>query len=154
MVRVSVPAGTANGTTSTTTVTATMGVLSDTATDVTTVGRLLTYADTTYTNVETQFVPGNTVYARATSLTANRDHYFVWKDQSGAIRYTSPDITSSSGGIATNSYAIAATDPVGRWTIEVHRASNDALISTTAFDVSYIARYRRSMRPTRRQSAR
>ena len=139
VVRVSVPSGTANGTTSTTTVTATMGALSDTATDVTTVGRLLTYPDATYTNVETQFVLGNTVYARATSLATNRDHYFVWKDQAGTIRYTSPAVSSGSGGVATNSYTVAATDPVGRWTVEVYRTSNGALISTTAFDVSYIA---------------
>jgi len=139
VVRVSVPAGTANGTTSTTTVTATMGVLSDQATDVTTVGTLLTYPDTSYSAVETDFVLGNTVYARATNLTANRGHYFVWKDESGTVRRTSASANSSAQGVATDSYPVSSTDPVGAWTVEVYRTSTGARISTTTFNVNYVA---------------
>ncbi len=139
VVRVSVPSGASDGTASTTTVTATMGLLSDSATDVTTVGSLLTYPTAAYLSPQTEFTLGATVFARATDLRANRGHHFVWKDQSGTVRYTSVSANSDSNGVATDSYVIASTDPVGTWTVEVYRTSSGALISSTAFDVSYDA---------------
>ncbi len=140
VVRVAVPAGTAKNTTDTATVTARAGLLSDTATDVTTVSGLLVYPTPSYVTPASSFDLGATIYARATGLVANRNHFFVWKDSTGATRYTSGNIQSSSSGVATDSYTSLPTDAVGTWIVEVHRSTGGSpLIDTRTFTLNYVA---------------
>ncbi len=139
VVRVSVPAGTAKDTTDTATVTASVGALSDTARDVTTVGGLLVYPNASYTAPASTFALGDKVYGRATGLTSGTQYYFVWKNPSGTIRYTSANIAANASGVATDTYTSVPTDVVGGWTVELHRASNGAIIDTRPFTLNYVA---------------
>ena len=139
IVRVTVPSGTASSTVDTTTVKAQLGVLSDTATDITTVGSLVTYSNIGCTTLASTFSLGASVYAKATGLTNGTAYYFVWKNPSGTTVFTSSGVVAASQ-VATNSYTTAGTDPVGTWTVEVHTTSGTGpLVSSQQFTVNYVA---------------
>ncbi|MBI5231148.1 MAG: hypothetical protein HY876_03170 [Coriobacteriales bacterium] len=135
LVRVSIPSGTARGTTSTTTVRGTAGLSWDEATDVTTARSLLTYADTSYTTPVFTFGLDEDVFARATNLATSRNHYMRYIDPSGTLVYQSPSTSSGSQGVLTSQYHLDPADPTGNWTLEVRRSSNNALIESTTFEV-------------------
>lgn len=138
IVRIFIPAGTAGGTNDVTTVTASTSGASDSAIDITTVRRLLTYEDPGFVNQSDLFVLGDTVYARATGLSAGSRVYFVFKDANGATVYTGPVRTVDTQGMAFEQYTTRDTDAVGRWTVEV-RSSGGALLDSYPFTVTYEA---------------
>lgn len=136
--RVSVPAGTGTGIVDTTTVRATTGATTATATDVTTVRQLAVYDTSGYANQMSAYSLTDTVYGRATGLAPADEVYFVWKDSSGAIVRTSPIRSVDTAGMAFDAYPTLATDPTGAWILELH-AKNGALLETTSFTVKWKA---------------
>jgi exosortase family protein XrtG len=139
IVRVGVPSGATTSTVDTTTVTAQMGALSDTAVDITTVSSLLTYGTPAYTTPDSAFVLGDPVYGRASTLTSGTAYYFVWRDSTGTTQSVSTTRTPGASGMATDTYSITPTATVGTWSVEVHRSSTRALVSGQSFTVSYVA---------------
>lgn len=125
--RVSIPAGVAANTVDVTTITARTGTTTDTATDTTTVRRLMTYSDTGYLTPETVFTLTDTAYARATGLKAGDKVVFVWKNPSGTIARTSPERTVDTAGMAFDGYPSLATDPTGDWILELYDSRNRLL---------------------------
>lgn len=147
--RVTVPTGATVGQNNVTTVTAIAstgtGTQNDTAVDTTTVRQLNTYDSNLYTNAEDTFPRGDTVYARATGLTAGWNVYFKWIDSTGTNEVrTSPTIAVNAQGAAFDQYATVANDPTGNWTVEVWRdRGNDTRIEITPFKVTADAKISR-----------
>jgi len=136
--RISVPAGTGTGIVDTTTVRATTGATTATATDTTTVRQLAIYDSSGYTNQTSMFSLTDTVFGRATGLSAGSECYFVWKGPSGTIVRTSPLRTVDTAGMAFDAYPTLQTDATGAWILELH-AKNGALLETTPFTVRWKA---------------
>jgi hypothetical protein len=135
-VRVNVPAAAAEGLVTTTTLAATSAPHTASATGVTTVRRLTTYADAGYASRSTQFRLGDTVYARAGGLTSNQQVTFRWVNSQGTIVYTSPTVTADTQGSAVSFYAIAPDAAVGDWTL-ILRNNVGAEITRSNFTVAY-----------------
>lgn len=139
IVRVYVPAGVAEGTVDTTTITASApGSPSDTAVDTTTVRRLLTYADPGFVNDQDEFVVGDTVYTRATGLTPRDNVYFVWIDAGGHEVRRTAVLRVDTQGMAFDDYTTLEGDPTGPWTVQLYD-SGGALLESYPFSVRYDA---------------
>jgi len=142
MVRVSIPAGTADNTIDLATIRAATGVYADTAIDTTTVRKLQLYDNAGYTHLENLFELGESGFARATGLSSGSTVYYVWKDASGTVRRTSPDRTVDTAGMSFDTYPFAQTDPTGNWTVELwHRANGNklTLLDTVPYTVTWNA---------------
>jgi len=139
IVRVYVPPGVAEGTIDVTTITASApGSPPDTATDTTTVRRLLTYADAGFINDEDQFLIGDTVFARATGLTPKSDVYYVWIDANGTVVRTSATLKVDTQGMVFDDYPTLETDPTGSWTVQLY-TSGGTLLESYPFTVGFDA---------------
>jgi len=125
--RVSIPAGTAPNIVDTTVVTARTGTTTDTATDVTTVRRLMTYLDTGYLTPETDFTLTDTAHARATGLKAGDNVRFVWINPASATIRTSPLRTVDTAGMAFDDYTSLDSDLTGSWILELRDDKNRLL---------------------------
>ncbi len=134
-VRVFVPAGTPTSVVDTTTITATSGSVTATATDVTTVHALALYTTASYGIEGTEYTQGSIVYARAAGLSAYTQMYFVWKDPSGAIVRTSPTRDVDDEDMAFDAFPIPLAGLEGTWTAELHDARSGALVETQPFGV-------------------
>ncbi|GAB4277278.1 MAG: hypothetical protein Kow0056_08590 [Coriobacteriia bacterium] len=144
IVRVFIPTDATASDTDTTTVTASVGGYSDTATDVTTVTQLATYDSPGYVNQTSDFVLGDTVYARGMGLGGYREVFFVWYDDDGTLVRTSPDLRVDAQEMAFDEYTTTENDPVGSgWTVKVFEAGDDPdtdpPIESVLFTVSYDA---------------
>jgi len=130
VVKVTVPGGTAVGTTDVLTVTASTDGTNVSATDTTTVRQMSVYPDDTYSTPATVYRSGDTIYARVTGLANNRSYHFVWEDPSGnTVRTTSN--SKPSNGVKTDEYTTTATDELGEWTVTVIRSNGQDTASTT-----------------------
>lgn len=135
-VRVNVPAGAAEGAVTTTTLHATSAPHTASATSITTIRRVTTYADAGYASRSTLFRLGETVYARAGVVDPNQKVTFRWIDPTGAIIFTSPTVTADTQRSAVSFYAIAPDAEVGDWTLMV-RDTAGAEIARSTFTVAY-----------------
>lgn len=136
--RVYVPAGVSTGAVDTTTLRATTGTTTATATDVTTIRRLAVYDSSGYTSQVATYSLTDTVYGRAAGLSPGSEVTFVWKDATGAIVRTSPGRTVDTAGMAFDSYPTKYTDATGGWILELH-AKDGTLLETTPFTVKWKA---------------
>lgn len=140
IVRVSVPSGVTQGTVDTSVLTArASGSPDDTATDVTTVRRLTTYADGGYVNASTSFYKGDKVYARATGLKPGSNVSFVWRNENRDVVRTSSTRQVDTQGMAFDDYTTLESDPIGpHWSVEL--MSGGTVLETQWFEVRYKAR--------------
>ncbi len=137
-VRIRVPSGVASGTVETTTVRATFGGTTGTATDRTTIKRLATYSNAGFTISSSAFRLGETVFARAMGLASGSSVKFRWIDSTNTTLRTSPALPVDTQGMCWDSYAIGPSANTGTWTL-VLLTGADAEISRTTFTVSYDA---------------
>jgi|Deesub1362B_J571_1020462.scaffolds.fasta_scaffold02516_2 uncharacterized membrane protein len=125
IVRISIPSGVSEGTNDTTTVIATSSLdenYFDSATDITIVQTLVTYSDASRTTYSDLFAIGDTVYARASGLTPNRDVRFDWLDSSDTL-VRSATYRVPANGIVDDEYTIAESDLPGNWWIILSEVS-------------------------------
>lgn len=137
--RVQIPGGTGSGVIDTTVVTVTSGSYSDSATDKTTVRRLMLYEDSGYTSPSDTYHLTDPVYSVASGLKARDKVVFVWKDPAGTIIRTSPARTVDTAGLAFDDYTTTTTSTVGTWTVEL-QTDKGVLLETTQFVLRHKAR--------------
>lgn len=136
--RLYVPAGVSTGVVDTTTLSASTGSTTATATDRTTIRRLAVYDSAGYTSQVATYSLTDTVYGRATGLSPGSEAYFVWKDATGSIVRTSPNRTVDTAGMAFDAYPTKYADVTGGWILEL-RAKNGTLLETMPFTVKWKA---------------
>ena len=134
VVKVTVPAGAATGSTCTVVITANAGPYEAEAEDETTVKALILYSDPGYTDESYIYPAGNAVYAKAFGLTNGTTYRFLWYDSNNVLKRTSPN-TSGVGTTAPDTYTIPAAGPLGAWRVEVRRVSDNFLFAQANFYV-------------------
>jgi len=141
VVRVTVPAGTALGTTDITTVRAAYdpgtGVVADSAIDTTTSARLATFGISGFGTPLSTFDLGDRVYARGMGLSPGSTMTFRWTDPNGAVMGTSTARVDATG-IAQSSHNIGtALSGVGTWTVTL--LNGTTFVDSVPFYVGYKA---------------
>ncbi|MEN6430053.1 MAG: hypothetical protein ABFC80_04285 [Coriobacteriales bacterium] len=136
--RVSVPVGTAAGVVDTTTVTAACETDSDTARDVTSVSRLVTYSNGGYSMPSSQFVLGDTVYVRAMGLGGGATVSLRWLRPDDTVAYAKSNIKADSTGVVSSSYTLPGPEVVGMWKVVLLDSGNTE-ITRSSFWVGYRA---------------
>lgn len=147
VVRISVPATVSTPATDTLTITAvassesasgTTEVATATASDVTVVRRLSTYADSACTTPTSTFRLTDTVHAKAVALEPSSTVCFVWRDAGGTLVRSSPTSTVDAAGAAVDELGIAASDPIGDWTVELRsEGPTGTVMEALPFRVTY-----------------
>jgi hypothetical protein len=106
------------------TVTATDGTNTATTTFTEAV-QIKTYMDAAYATEETVFLPGATVYAKATGLAKAKWHEIEWFDPSSAsvqaTVYGPPDGSTTE---RTDSYVLSSSATIGAWTVEAFEGTS------------------------------
>jgi hypothetical protein len=135
-VRVTVPAGVAQGTVDQTTVTASAGAHSDQVVDSTTVVNLATYSDSAFSQRSDSFAPADRVYARGMGLFAYSRVVFSWYDPMGGLAHQSPDIGVDSLGTSAAYLDLADDAAEGTWEVVLTDDDTGAEIARHAFQVA------------------
>lgn len=137
-VRVTVPAGEPAGSTCETTLTATSGTDADTARDVTTVSRLVTYSNPGYSIAETDFMLGDTVYVRGMGLGSGDQVRVRWIRPDDTQAAISGTLKADTSGVVSASYAVPVAEATGTWKVAL-LDSGGTEITRTTFRVAYRA---------------
>jgi hypothetical protein len=110
-----------DGITGTYAVTATDGT-NTAATKFTDAKKIKTYKDPACTILETVFYQGETVYAKATSLEADKYYKFVWVDPSGDI--VKEMVYENGATSRTDNYPLPSDASIGKWRVKIFRGTS------------------------------
>lgn len=131
--RLTIPSTAASSAVDTMTIRAVSGALVATATDITTISKLVTYANAGFTDPAASFLAGRTVYARAMGLSGPTVR-FRWIDASSTVVFTSPLVSVDVKGVSSSHYSLSETATVGDWRCALLDSAG-VTITVTSFKV-------------------
>ncbi|MCK4667708.1 PD40 domain-containing protein [Candidatus Dependentiae bacterium] len=134
--RIYVSTGVVEGTTQPIYITAFTTTASDTVTDTIVVRTLATYDSGAYNRVEYDFAIGDTIYAKASNLSAG-SVYFEWYDNNGTLVYTSVTYTVEANN-AKDQYTPVIGNQIGEWIVKLLDGSSDAELNRVYINVGDI----------------